>query len=218
MQVSLALVYSSSVLLLLQGYFTSVKGWRVFRNDATENIPDYSEDTQPPEEPVQLSNNTMNRAKHGGRSQGGRSSSGNADSYGASELSCRELRFTRYVTDGSCRSAKPVKELVCSGQCVPSHLLPNAILRGKWWRGSTSEYRCVPAHTRVQRVQLRCPRARRRTYKMRVATSCKCKRYTRQHNQSEAKPPARPRSSGRKRARLPQGQGRNNSPEVPNSY
>ncbi|KAI4807208.1 hypothetical protein KUCAC02_027035 [Chaenocephalus aceratus] len=78
-------------------------------------------------------------------------------SYSASELSCRELRSTRYITDGSCRSAKPVKELVCSGQCMPAHLLPNSIGRGKWWRGSTTDYRCIPAHSRTRRVQLHCP-------------------------------------------------------------
>ncbi|KAG9343779.1 hypothetical protein JZ751_013160 [Albula glossodonta] len=218
MQVSLALVYSSSALLLLHGCFTAVRGWRVFRNDATENIPDYTEEIQPPEEPVQLSNNTMNRAKHGGRSQGGRRSSGNTDSYGASELSCRELRSTRYITDGSCRSAKPVKELVCSGQCVPAHLLPNSILRGKWWRGGGPEFRCVPAHSRIRRVQLQCPDGQRRTYKIRTVTSCKCKRYTRQHNQSEVKASSpRPRRT-KKRTHANQDQRRSNNPEMGNSY
>ncbi|KAG7256866.1 hypothetical protein CRUP_017216 [Coryphaenoides rupestris] len=115
----------------------------------------------------------------------------------AAELSCRELRSTRYITDGSCRSAKPVRELLCSGQCMPSHLLPNSIARGKWWRSGATDYRCVPAHSRTQRVQLHCPAsaaaaaargsASSRTYKIRVVTSCKCKRYSRHHNQSEAK-------------------------------
>ncbi|KAG9350223.1 hypothetical protein JZ751_026576 [Albula glossodonta] len=124
---------------------------------------------------------------------------------GASELSCRELRSTRYITDGSCRSAKPVKELVCSGQCVPSHLLPNSILRGKWWRSSSSDYRCIPAHSRTQRVQLQCPHGNSRTYKIRVVTSCKCKRYTRHHNQSEAKEASSPKPRRNKKRSPPGG-------------
>ncbi|XP_006638179.1 sclerostin [Lepisosteus oculatus] len=213
MQVSVALLYSSAVLLLLQGCCTAARAWKVLKNDATEVIPEYSEDAQQPE-PEQQTNNTMNRAKHGGRTL-----SANTHSYGASELSCRELRSTRYITDGPCRSAKPVKELVCSGQCVPSHLLPNSILRGKWWRHSHSDYRCVPAHSRTQRVQLQCPNGRSRTYKIRVVTSCKCKRYTRHHNQSEAKEaPARPRRN-RKHTRQPQDRSKtSNTPEIGNSY
>lgn len=100
----------------------------------------------------------------------------------ASEMTCNELRSTRFITDGLCRSAKAVRELVCSGQCRP----PNSI-GGKWWRSSASDYRCVPAHARTQRVQLHCPNGQTRTYKIRAVTSCKCKRYTRNHNQSDAK-------------------------------
>ncbi|XP_061080940.1 sclerostin-like [Conger conger] len=215
MQVSTALVYSGSLLLVLQGCFSAARGWRVFKNDATENIPDYTEETRSPEEPLQRANNTLNRAKQGVRSPGGRRFSGNSESYGSSELSCREVRLTHYVTDGSCRSAKPVQELVCAGQCVPAHLLPNSILRGKWWRGGGPEFRCVPAHSRVRRVQLHCAAGGRRNHKIRIATSCKCKRYTRQHNQSEARTPPRPHGNKR-RSRGHQDQSRNNSPETGN--
>ncbi|KAJ8416039.1 hypothetical protein AAFF_G00380610 [Aldrovandia affinis] len=212
MQVSLALLYSSSALLLLQGCCTAVRGWRVSKNDGTEIIPEYTEESPQPEKPIQLPNNTMNRAKHGGRRR-----SANVPAYGASELSCRELRSTRYIADGSCRSAMPVKELVCSGQCVPSHLLPNSILRGKWWRGGGSDYRCIPAHSRTQRVQLHCPHGNGRTYKIRVVTSCKCKRYSRHHNQSEAKGASSPKPRrNKKRGRQPQERGK--SPEGGNSY
>ncbi|KAM6951421.1 sclerostin [Aplochiton taeniatus] len=223
MQVSLALLVSSSVLLLLQGCCTVAQGWKVLKNDATENIPEYIEDVQPPEEPVQVSNNndnnnnnnhnnnnhnnsnTMNRAKNGGR----RSSS---TVYSASELSCRELRSTRYITDGSCRSAKPVKELVCSGQCMPSHLLPNSIVRGKWWRSNASDYRCIPAHARTQRVRLRCPNGNSRTYKIRVVTSCKCKRYSRHHNQSDTKEVPKPRRNKK------HNRNKSNAPLLGNAY
>lgn len=134
---------------------------------------------------------------------------------GAAELSCRELRSTRYVTDGSCRSAKPIKELVCSGQCLPAHLMPNTIGRGKWWRSSNSEYRCIPAHSRTRRIQLQCPNGNTRTYKIRMVTSCKCKRFRAHHNQSEAKEVLRRQ---RNKKRPSQGRSKNNAPLIDNSY
>ncbi|KAL0984179.1 hypothetical protein UPYG_G00138190 [Umbra pygmaea] len=217
MQVSFALLVSSAVLLLLEGCCTVVQGWRVLKNDATENIPEYTEEIQPSEKPIIHANNsnTMNRPKHGGRR-----SSANTASYSASELSCRELRSTRYITDGSCRSAKPVKELVCSGQCMPAHLQPNSIVRGKWWRSSASDYRCIPAHSRTQRVQLHCPSGNSRTYKIRVVTSCKCKRYTRQHNLSDIKQMSSPKPRrNKKHSPQPGSRNKSNPPTlVGNSY
>lgn len=49
-----------------------MRGWKVLKNDATEIIPEFSEDTQTPLDAIQASNNnnnnTMNnRAKNGGR-------------------------------------------------------------------------------------------------------------------------------------------------------
>ncbi|XP_042363751.1 sclerostin [Plectropomus leopardus] len=216
MQVSLALLVSSSVLLLLQGCCTAVRGWKVLKNDATEILPEYRENSRTPHEAILTASNnnsnTMNnRAKNGGRTA-------NTVSYSASELSCRELRSTRYITDGSCRSAKPVKELVCSGQCMPSHLMPNSIGRGKWWRGSATDYRCIPAHSRTRRVQLQCPNGNTRTYKIRVVTSCKCKRFRPHHNQSEAKEVPKTRNN-KKHSRLPQDRNKNNTPALlGNSY
>lgn len=136
---------------------------------------------------------------------------------GASELSCRELRSTRYISDGSCRSAKPVKELVCSGQCMPSHLVPNFITRGKWWRNNASDYRCIPAHSRMRRIQLRCPNGNSRTYKIRAVTSCKCKRFRTHHNQSEAKEVPK-RQRNKKHGQPLQDRSKNNTPLVDNSY
>ncbi|CAK6964995.1 sclerostin [Scomber scombrus] len=231
MQVSLALLVSSSALLVLQGCCTAVKGWKVLKNDGTEILPEYTENSRTPQEAVlqssngnnnnnnnnnnhhnQNNNNTMNnnRAKNGGRAA-------NTVSYSASELSCRELRSTRYITDGSCRSAKPVKELVCSGQCLPSHLMPNSIVRGKWWRSSASDYRCIPAHSRTRRVQLQCPNGNTRTYKIRVVTSCKCKRFRPHHNQSVPKEVPKPQRN-KKHSRLSQDRSKNNTPLIGNSY
>lgn len=73
MQVSLALLVSSSVLLLLQGCCTAVKGWKVLKNGATEILPEYRENTRTPEDAVTQASNSSssssvnNRAKNGGR-------------------------------------------------------------------------------------------------------------------------------------------------------
>ncbi|MEE6514132.1 hypothetical protein FKM82_022122, partial [Ascaphus truei] len=138
----------------------------------------------------------------------------------ASDFSCRELRSTQHITDGPCRSSKPIKELVCSGQCLPSHLLPNSIGRGKWWRQSATDYRCVPAHSHTQRVQLACPENEVRTYKVRVATACRCKRYTRFHNQSQLKDVGRdPAGSPKNKKPRPAGpRSKSNQHELENAY
>lgn len=105
-----------------------------------------------------------------------------------SQLGCRELRSTKYISDGQCTSLKAVNELVCAGECLPAHLLPNWIGGGYWARRDVSEWRCVNEHVRTQRVKLWCRDGSTRTYKIAAVTSCTCKRYTRQHNESELKP------------------------------
>uniref|UniRef100_A0A7N9CSU3 Sclerostin n=1 Tax=Macaca fascicularis TaxID=9541 RepID=A0A7N9CSU3_MACFA len=149
MQLPLALCL---VCLLVHAAFRVVEGqgWQAFKNDATEIIPELGEYPEPP--PELENNKTMNRAENGGRPP-----HHPFETKDVSEYSCRELHFTRYVTDGQCRSAKPVTELVCSGQCGPARLLPNAIGRGKWWRPSGPDFRCIPDRYRAQRVQLLCP-------------------------------------------------------------
>lgn len=219
-----ALLVSSSALLLLrllllQGCCTAVKGWNGLKNDGTELSPELRENTGTPrvQAMLQINNNNNNNNSNTNNRANTRPRTTNNIAYSASELSCRELRSTRYITDGSCRSAKPVKELVCSGQCMPSHLMPNSIARGKWWRSNASEYRCIPAHSRTRRVQLHCPNGNTRTYKIRVVTSCKCKRFRPHHNQSVAKEvPKRPRN--KKLNRLPQDRSKNSSPLIGNSY
>lgn len=216
MQVSPALLVSGAALLLLQGCCTAVRGWKVLKNGATELLPQDRDNSRSPQRQQDAvtaapnGNSVGNRAKSGGRG-------GNTVQYSASELSCRELRSTRYITDGSCRSAKPVKELVCSGQCMPSHLVPNFIARGKWWRNNASDYRCIPAHSRMRRIQLHCPNGTSRTYKIRAVTSCKCKRFRTHHNQSEAKEVPK-RQRNKKHGRPLQERSKNNTPVVDNSY
>lgn len=76
MQVSVALLVSSSAFLLLQGCCTAVKGWKVLKNDGTEILPEDSENTRTPLEAIVHASNgntnssssaLNNRAKNGGR-------------------------------------------------------------------------------------------------------------------------------------------------------
>ncbi|KAM4526866.1 sclerostin [Fundulus diaphanus] len=225
MQVSVALIVSSSALLLLrlQGCCAAAKGWKEKKNGATEILPNRRENTRPPHEAIlQTSNNNNNNNNNNNTlnnraKSGGRTSTSNTAPYSAAEMSCRELRSTRYITDGSCRSAKPIRELLCSGQCLPAHLMPNSIVRGKWWRNSAADYRCIPAHSRTRRVQLQCPNGNTRTYKIRVVTSCKCKRFRPHHNQSVPKEVPK-RQPSRKHSRLSQDRSSNNTPLLDNAY
>uniref|UniRef100_A0A8C7FVI8 Sclerostin domain containing 1b n=1 Tax=Oncorhynchus kisutch TaxID=8019 RepID=A0A8C7FVI8_ONCKI len=135
------------------------------------------------------SNVSMNQARNGGRrltSAARKERIKNLEF----QVGCRELRSTKYISDGQCTSLNPIKELVCAGECLPSHLLPNWIgsgpgYTGKFWsRRSAQEWRCVIDRTRTQRISLQCQDGRSRTYKITVVTSCKCKRYSRQNNDS----------------------------------
>lgn len=64
MQISWAVC---SVCVLIQIAVHTVEGWQVFKNDATEIIPELPENTETPVEQTYSNNNTMNQAKHGGR-------------------------------------------------------------------------------------------------------------------------------------------------------
>ncbi|XP_007883716.2 sclerostin [Callorhinchus milii] len=181
-------------LVMVGGSWGLSEGWGSLKNDATELLPQFTEVLIP--EP---GNHSLNRAK-----QSNRRHFQHTDSQGRTEFSCRELRSTRYISDGSCRSLKPVRELICSGQCLPAHLLPNSIGRSRWWsRHRPSDYRCIPAHSRTQRARLRCQNGETRTYKVRVVTGCKCKRYSRQHNLSDAKSfGEKPAKAGRNKKKI----------------
>ncbi|XP_077171190.1 sclerostin [Paroedura picta] len=207
-----------SLCLLLQFIFPAGKGWQVLKNDATEILPDATE--MPAEDQqfsIQSENDTMsNRAQQGERRP--QVSLGQIE---PQEFTCREMYSTRYITSGLCRSIKPIRELVCTGQCLPSHLLPNSIGKGKWWRQNALDYRCIPSHSRPQRVQLACPNEDTRTIKIRAITSCKCKRYTRYHNRSQlkdfSKETARPQKN--RKVHLSRARGsKAKQPELENSY
>ncbi|KAM6974447.1 sclerostin domain-containing protein 1-like [Tautogolabrus adspersus] len=153
-------------------------------NNATESISsDPVEETR--EDPVQ---EDLNQARNGGRRSPDPVSTGPDQS----QVGCRELRSTKYISDGQCTSSNPIKELVCAGECLPSHLLPNWIggraYNGRYWsRRDAQEWRCVIDRTRTQRIRLECQDGTSRTYKITVVTSCKCKRYSRDHNDSAHK-------------------------------
>uniref|UniRef100_A0A8D0H3N4 Sclerostin domain-containing protein 1 n=1 Tax=Sphenodon punctatus TaxID=8508 RepID=A0A8D0H3N4_SPHPU len=175
-----------------------------FKNDATEIL--YSHVVKPvPASPS--SNSTLNQARNGGRHYSNSGLDRNKTEGKANlncdqllpgtflsqledrvQVGCRELRSTKYISDGQCTSINPVKELVCAGECLPLPVLPNWIGGGygtKYWsRRSSQEWRCVNDKTRIQRIQLQCQDGSTRTYKITVVTACKCKRYTRQHNES----------------------------------
>ncbi|XP_076833271.1 sclerostin domain-containing protein 1a [Brachyhypopomus gauderio] len=152
------------------------------KNDATEIL--YSHVADPVEDAP--GNASLNRARGGGRTL--ENAAQNRSDRGT--LGCRELRSTKYISDGQCTSVSPVKELVCAGQCLPAPLLPNWIGRRAWVRRDGPDWRCVNDKTRTQRIQLQCQDGSRRTYKITVVTGCKCKRYLRQHNESASKPEA----------------------------
>ncbi|GLD60068.1 sclerostin [Lates japonicus] len=62
----------------------------------------------------------------------------------------QELRSTRYITGGSCRGAKPVRGWVCSGQCMPAHLMPNSIVAASGG-GAAPRTTAASAHSRTPR-------------------------------------------------------------------
>ncbi|XP_030644345.1 sclerostin domain-containing protein 1b [Chanos chanos] len=165
-----------------------LKSCQAVKNDATEVFNAHM--TVPVQEAP--SNVSLNRARTGGRHLESRAQSEQ------SQVGCRELRSTKYISDGQCTSLNPVKELVCAGECLPTHLLPNwigATYTGRYWRRrDVQEWRCVNDRTRTQRIRLQCQDGSSRTYKITAVTSCKCKRYTRQHNDSAQKSESSPRA------------------------
>lgn len=166
-------------LLLLFCFCIHMKSCQAFKNDATEII--YSHvGTQLQDAP---SNISLNHARNGGRG-----ASAAQDRAERGQVGCRELRSTKYISDGQCTSLSPIKELVCAGECLPAQMLHNWIGRGYGKRFSSrrnsQDWRCVNDKTRTQRIQLQCQDGSSRTYKITVVTSCKCKRYSRQQNES----------------------------------
>ncbi|KAM9724483.1 sclerostin domain-containing protein 1a [Menidia menidia] len=169
-----------------------LRSCQALKNDATEMLTFPRGGAPPPPGPDAHSNASPNRARNGGR--GAVSGAGGAPDRGErSQIVCRELRSTKYISDGQCTSINPIKELVCAGECLPAQMLDNWIGGGAhgrkfWARRSGQDWRCVNDKTRTQRIRLQCQDGSARTYKITAVTSCKCKRYSRQHNESGHKP------------------------------
>ncbi|XP_037548890.1 sclerostin domain-containing protein 1-like [Nematolebias whitei] len=151
------------------------------QNDATESgslQPDLQSQDQTGDE-------DSNQARHGARQPDEPVRNGPNQS----QVECRELRSTKYISDGQCTSISPIKELVCAGECLPANLGSNWIGIGGltkrfWSRRDAPDWRCVIDRSRTQRIQLQCHDGSSRIYKINVVTSCKCKRFTRQQNDS----------------------------------
>ncbi|XP_058475907.1 sclerostin domain-containing protein 1b [Solea solea] len=170
------------LLLLLLMMMMVSRSSSAVHNDATESVNPEQQRISAEETDTE----DTNQARSGGRRNSDAHVRPGADQ---SQVGCRELRSTKYISDGQCTSVNPIKELVCAGECLPAHLLPNWIgsggYTGRYWsRRDTQEWRCIIDRTRTQRIQLQCQDGSSRTYKITVVTSCKCKRYSRQQNDS----------------------------------
>ncbi|XP_019734261.1 sclerostin domain-containing protein 1a [Hippocampus comes] len=177
--------FSHSLLLLC----ILLRSSQALNNDATEHAGGLLPEVGPPQEDAKQGNVSLNRARAGGRAAG-------RDRSERSQMGCRELRSTKYISDGHCTSIHPIKELVCAGECLPAQMLHNWIggthQSKKFWTrhstatGSNPDWRCVNDKTRTQRIRLQCQDGSTRTYKITVVTSCKCKRFSRQNNESDS--------------------------------
>ncbi|KAM9807083.1 sclerostin domain-containing protein 1a [Syngnathus typhle] len=175
--------FSTSLLFLC----ILLRSSQALNNDATEHAGSLFFHDGPPQEDVKPGNVSQNRARAGGRAAG-------QDRSERSQMGCRELRSTKYISDGHCTSIHPIKELVCAGECLPAQMLHNWIGGARQYKkfrtrhsaanSSGQDWRCVNDKTRTQRIRLQCQDGSSRTYKITVVTSCKCKRFSRQHNES----------------------------------
>jgi len=108
-------------------------------------------------------------------------------SYGGRD--CRGLRSKRYLSDGFCRTLRPISEVLCSGSCVlDDHeaLYPSVV--SSWGRatgGRAVEWRCVDDEIRHRRVRLFCENGDVRVYRVRVVRSCACQRHQRRVTSSQ---------------------------------
>lgn len=104
------------------------------------------------------------------------------------QVGCRELRAKRFISDGFCTSTKPIKEVVCAGNCLPIMDLPwYAEFVKVWARSKLREWQCEEDVVRRKSVHLLCRNGQYRTYRIKVVKSCKCKNIVDQHNRTVPK-------------------------------
>jgi len=100
-------------------------------------------------------------------------------------MGCQELTSKRYISDGFCTSVRPITERVCGGLCLPIDSMPwYAEYVKVWARTKVAEWRCVDDETKRRTVTLACENGDTRRYTIRVVTGCRCKQFSRVHNQS----------------------------------
>ncbi|XP_067021364.1 sclerostin domain-containing protein 1-like [Acropora muricata] len=103
---------------------------------------------------------------------------------GILNLGCTGIRFRRYVSNGFCTSRRPLRDMICDGDCLPMDQLPFFPNFSKIISRHKREWRCVADDRRTKKVKLICNDGTMRKYRVSVVRSCKCKRYTRKQNQT----------------------------------
>ncbi|CAH1242227.1 SOSTDC1 [Branchiostoma lanceolatum] len=118
------------------------------------------------------------------------------------QMGCRELKSKKYISDGFCTSVRPINEVVCAGQCLPTRLLPDYAEFEKYWSThKVREWHCLNDQVRTKKVDLICENGEMRSYPIRVIRSCKCKRYNSRHNESRLEDPRTSRRGGKRKNR-----------------
>lgn len=103
---------------------------------------------------------------------------------GILNLGCTGIRFRRYVSNGFCTSRRPLRDMICDGDCLPMDQLPFFPNFSKIISRHKREWRCVADDRRTKKVKLICNDGTMRKYRVSVVRSCKCKRYTHKQNQT----------------------------------
>lgn len=102
------------------------------------------------------------------------------------QVGCRELRAKRFISDGFCTSIKPIREVVCAGNCLPIRDLPwYAEFVKVWAKSKVREWQCEEDMVQRQWVHLLCRNGQYRKYRIKVVKSCKCKKTHPSHNRTD---------------------------------
>lgn len=97
---------------------------------------------------------------------------------------------------------KPIKEVVCAGNCLPIRQLPWFAEFVKYWsRKKLREFQCEEDVVKRKKVTLLCKDGGVRKYRIKVVKSCKCKRTVEDHNRTKTKDRRRRRRKQRDRKR-----------------
>lgn len=91
---------------------------------------------------------------------------------GVKLMACRGLRSKRYISDGFCRTLRPITEMLCTGQCVRGDARLQPV-------SGMARWRCLDGQVVSQRVRLICDNGSSKSYRLRVVKSCTCVRRRR---------------------------------------